>query len=122
MDNKDIILKVYEEIFNGHNLAVCSKYIKEDYIQHNPVVENGITGFEKFFNKMFTRTPDFHFDIKHLIAEGDYVVVHGHATTGKTGRGGAVVDIYRLENGKLAEHWDVLQQVPETTANGNTMF
>ena len=122
MDNKEVIRKFYAEVFNGHDLAAAEKYIRNDYIQHNPRVENGLDGFKKFFTMMFARSPGFHFDIKLLIAEDDYVVVHGNATGTGISLGGAVVDIYRLENGRLAEHWDVLQQVPETSVNGHTMF
>jgi predicted SnoaL-like aldol condensation-catalyzing enzyme len=122
MDNKQIVRRVYELIFNGHDPEAADEFIKEDYIQHNPEVENGREGFKKFFRAFFTRHPDFKFSIKRLIAEGDYVAVHGHATEAGPERGTVIVDIYRLENGKLAEHWDVLQQVPQKTANNNSMF
>ena len=116
-ENKEIIRRVYQEIFNGHNLALTKEFIKEDYIQHNPRVEPGRAGFEKFFKEMFARSPGFRLDVKHMIAEGDYVVVHIHALGTNLERGAAVVDIYRLENGKLAEHWDVIQPIPEDAIN-----
>ena len=61
-------------------------------------------------------------DIKRLVAEGDLVVTHSHLVREPGDRGQAVVDIFRLENGKIVEHWDVLQDVPEQAANTNTMF
>ncbi len=122
MDNKEIIKKIYAEVFNEHNLSITKDFIREDYIQHNPRVENGREGFDRFFKDMYTKFPGFRIDIKHIVAEGDYVVVHTHATGANLERGAAVVDIYRLENSKLAEHWDVIQPVPENSVNGNTMF
>ena len=73
--------------------------------------------------KWFAQTyPDFRMETKRLIAEGDYVVAHNHLIRKPGERGTAVVDIFRLENGKIVEHWDVVQEVPETSANHNTMF
>ena len=69
-----------------------------------------------------TERPDFKADVKRVIAEGDFVVVHSHMTIDANDRGRAAVDIFRLENGKIVEHWDILQQIPETSANSNTMF
>ncbi len=122
MNNKEIIKGLYAEVFNGHNLEATKNFIKEDYIQHNPRVENGREGFVKFFKETFGRHPKFKIEIKHLIADGDYVAVHTHATGMNLQLGAAVVDIYRLEDGKVAEHWDVIQNIPETSINGHTMF
>jgi predicted SnoaL-like aldol condensation-catalyzing enzyme len=121
MANKEIVLKMYEVVFNGHDLDRVDEFIKEDYIQHNPRVKTGRSGFIEFFKIHFEKFPEFKFEIKKLIAEGDYVVVHGHAT-GVGGNGGAVADIYRFENGKAAEHWDILQQIPTEFVHENGMF
>ena len=122
MTNKEIVEKMYEVVFNGHNLNRAGEFIKEDYIQHNPKVKTGLAGFIEYFTAHFQKAPDFKFEIKRIIAEGDYVVVHGHATAGCQGNGGAVADIYRFENGKAAEHWDILQMVPSEFAHDNGMF
>jgi predicted SnoaL-like aldol condensation-catalyzing enzyme len=74
-----------------------------------------VKGFVKAF-------PTLHFNFKRIIAEGDLVVVHSHLVRHKDDPGVAVMDIFRLENGRVVEHWDVLQDVPDTSANENTMF
>lgn len=120
MTNKEIILKLYEVVFNGHDVDRAGEFIKEDYIQHNPRVKDGLEGFKEFF-----RSPhfaNFKVEIKHIIAEGDYVVLHTHATTAPGEPGTAVVDIYRMEDGKAAEHWDVLQPMPKEFVHNNGMF
>ncbi|MBN1367500.1 MAG: ester cyclase [Dehalococcoidales bacterium] len=122
MNNKEIIQKVYTEIFNGRNLALMKDFIKEDYIQHNPQCENGLEGVIKFFKELMVKFPDFRLDIKRIIAEGDYVVLHCHMVGVDVPQGVAIMDIFRLENGKIAEHWDVVQPIPEKTASGNAMF
>jgi predicted SnoaL-like aldol condensation-catalyzing enzyme len=92
------------------------------YRQHNPQAGDGAEPFIGFV-KYYTQTyPDLHMDIKRLIAEGDWVVVHNHHTRSAGDRGVAVIDIFRLEDGRIVEHWDVLQDVPESAANNNTMF
>ena len=113
-----------------HKLAIdqrkpeeaVAKYLGPHYRQHNP---SSADGSEPFIGmvKMFTQNyPDFRMETKRIIAEGDYVVLHSHLVLKPSDRGTAVVDIFRLENGKIVEHWDVVQEVPETSANNNTMF
>jgi predicted SnoaL-like aldol condensation-catalyzing enzyme len=66
--------------------------------------------------------PDLRMEPKRIVAEGDYVVLHSHLILKPGDRGSAVVEMFRLENGRIVEHWDVAQEVPETSANNNTMF
>lgn len=123
MNNKEIVEKMYEVVFNGHDLSRAHEFIIEDYIQHNPRVKTGLDGFVEYFTNHFQKAPNFKFEIKNMIAEGDYVMVHGHATAGDgIGNGGAVADIYRFENGKAVEHWDILQMVPDEFVHANGMF
>ena len=80
-------------------------------------------GLRKFVVAMKANRPDAHGEIKRVIADGDYVVLHSQwRGLSESPRGEAVVDIYRWENGKVVEHWDVIQPIPETAANNNTMF
>ncbi len=99
-----------------------AKYLGPHYRQHNPGAKDGsepFIGFVKWFAQTY---PDFRIESKRLIAEGNYVVLHSHLIRKPGDRGMAVVDIFRLENDKIVEHWDVVQEVPETSANDNTMF
>ncbi len=66
--------------------------------------------------------PSFRLELKRILAEGDLVVTHSHLIREPGDRGMAIVDIYRIDNGQIVEHWDVVQEVPETSANNNTMF
>jgi predicted SnoaL-like aldol condensation-catalyzing enzyme len=98
-------------------------YAGPTYRQHNPLIQDGMEGVRKFVAWMMANHPDAHGEIKRVFADGDYVILHSlwHGLTDSP-RGEAVVDIYRLEDGKLVEHWDVIQPIPETAANKNTMF
>lgn len=97
------------------------KYVAEDYIQHNPNILDGrqaaITALKPKFSN-----PEAIFDIKRIIVDGNLAVIHVHGRMNKSQLGGAVADIYRLENGKIVEHWDVLQPVPEKAINPKAMF
>lgn len=110
MENKDIVRNFIEDIFNKHDLSLVKNYLAEDYHQHNPHVQQGADGFIAFFTGMFERAPGFRQEIVHLVAEGDLVVAHVRARGIVPNKHNKVVDIYRLENGRLAEHWDVLQR------------
>ncbi len=111
MDNKEIVRRFYQEFFNGHDVDAALRYVREDYIQHNPGVAQGRAGLMEGFREKFRTEPDFHLELQMLIAEGDKVAVY-LKNVGPAGNTRArVVDIYRLSDGLLAEHWDVLQPV-----------
>lgn len=107
--NKEVIRNFYQEFFNDHIVGSADKYVKDDYIQHNPGVKQGRENLKSAFADKFVGDPNFKLEIKMLIAEKDKVVVYlkNVAPDGTTKC--RVVDIYRLEDGMLAEHWDVLQ-------------
>ncbi len=93
------------------------------YRQHNPLIEDGEDGVRKFVAWIAATHPDAHGEIKRVFADGDYVILHSHwHGLSDSPRGEAVVDIFRLENNKMVEHWDVIQPIPEQAANSNTMF
>lgn len=90
--------------------------------QHNPQAPDGAPAIVAFMTRLVTENPEVHLDIRRVIAEDDLVMTHSLVTLSPGDRGTAVVDIYRLADGKIVEHWDVVQPVPMTAANGNTMF
>ena len=121
--NKQIVRDFYELAFNRHKpTEAAKKYIGGTYTQHNPHVPDGAPAFYSYFEGFFKKNPQTRVDIKRVVAEGDLVVLHLHFTTGPTDRGSAIIDIFRVENGKIVEHWDVIQEVPAQSANTNTMF
>ncbi len=111
MDNKEIIRAFYQEFFNDHDIESARKYVREDYIQHNPGVGQGRDALMKGFSEKFKVEPTFHLEIKMLIAEDDKVAVYLKNVDPEGNTKARVVDIYRLEDGMLAEHWDVLMPV-----------
>ena len=111
MTNKEVVAAMYREFFNDHNVSAALRYVKEDYIQHNPGVTQGRAGLMEAFAAKFREEPTFRLDVQFLIEEGDLVAVYLKNVDPEGMTKCRVVDIYRLENGMLAEHWDVLQQV-----------
>lgn len=107
--NKEVIRKFYQEFFNDHIIESADRYVREDYIQHNPGVDQGRESLKAAFADKFVSDPDFHLEIKMMIAEKDLVAVYLKNVDTKGNTKCRVVDMYRLEDGMLAEHWDVLQ-------------
>jgi predicted SnoaL-like aldol condensation-catalyzing enzyme len=121
--NTETVRAYYELAFNeGEPEEAVRRYLGDRYIQHNPQAADGAEAFIGFVRWYRGEYPQLHVEIKRTIAEGDLVVTHGLITTGPDDRGTAAADIFRLEDGKIVEHWDVLQPVPEAAANDNTMF
>ncbi len=121
--NKDIVVDFYTGVFEKHQVAEYSdRYIGDKYIQHNPYVPDGKAPFVEYFTKKFKENSEAKSTIKRAIADGDLVALHVHSQENAQDRGRAIVDIFRVENGKIVEHWDVIQEVPEKSANDNTMF
>jgi predicted SnoaL-like aldol condensation-catalyzing enzyme len=121
--NKRIVREWHELAINQRKPEeAVAKYIGAHYRQHNPGSGDGPEPFIEIVKRIAQNFPDFRYELKRIIAEGDYVVLHSHLILKPGDRGTAVVDIFRLENGKIVEHWDVVQEVPETSANNNTMF
>jgi steroid delta-isomerase-like uncharacterized protein len=121
--NKAIVL-AFTEAFNNHNASVLDNYVAEDIIEHRPGIESGLASTKQFLNSLITAFPDFHTTIDHIIAEDDKVAVF--TTTNGTHKGPFMfapvpptgkdvtfktADIYRLDNGKIVEHWDVIDSL-----------
>jgi predicted SnoaL-like aldol condensation-catalyzing enzyme len=121
--NKKIAVAFLTMIFNDHKVEEAFKlYAVPEYKQHNPYAASGAAAAIAFLGPYLKQNPEARTDIKRAIADGDLVAIHNNPKQNAKDRGRAVVDIFRLENGKVVEHWDVVQDVPEKSANDNTMF
>jgi predicted SnoaL-like aldol condensation-catalyzing enzyme len=120
--NKKTVLEFYEAGLNKKDFEAASKYFGPKYIQHNPGAPDGIEGFKSFLAFLRDKFPNSHSEIKKVFAEGEFVILHVHAVRELGTRGRAIVDIFRLENGKIVEHWDVAQDIPEKMPHNNGMF
>ncbi|MGJ4926340.1 nuclear transport factor 2 family protein [Bradyrhizobium sp. HKCCYLS2038] len=119
--NKAIVLDFYEQGLNRKDFAAASKYLGT-YIQHNPNAEDGPEGFRKFIEFLKAKYPQSHSEITKVLVDGDFVILRVHALREPGTRGNAIVDIFRLKDGKIEEHWDSVQPIPEQSANTNGMF
>lgn len=120
--NKKVVLDFYEKGLNQKDFDAAAKHFGPKYIQHNPTAPDGIEGFKAFIAMRKEKTPNARSEIKRAFADGDFVILHVESHREPGDRGVAIVDIFRLENGKIVEHWDVIQPIPEKAANSNGMF
>ncbi len=121
--NKEKAVYCMDLIFNQHNLTDSrTECFGDSYIQHSSLAEDGLDAAFDFFAEFIAENPELSLDIKRVAAEGDYVWIHHNGKQTPDALGWAVVEIFRLEDGKLAEHWDVYMEVPAEPANDNTMF
>jgi predicted SnoaL-like aldol condensation-catalyzing enzyme len=120
--NRKAVLAFYEKGLNQKDADAALAYVGDRYVQHNPGATDGPDGFRKFIAFLREKFPNSHSEIKQSFVDGDYVILHVHAVREPGTRGNAIVDIFKLENGKIVEHWDVVQPIPENSANSNTMF
>lgn len=122
--NIDNVVAFYDLAFNQHKLdEAVKKYVGDVYLQHNPTVADGGQAFIDAFKPFLKDNPQSRAQIKRVIADGDLVALHVFSQANPNDKGEAVVDIFRLDkNGKIVEHWDVIQAIPEKTVSGRTMF
>ena len=119
--NKRNVQEFYDLIINKKDFEAARKYIGPRYKQHNPLVKDYPEGLKEFIEFLKTNHPDARSEIVRTFGEGDYVILHVHSMRPPKHR--AIIEIFRLtEDGRIDEHWDVIQEVPETSANPNGMF
>lgn len=122
--NKKLVVEFYQQVLLQGNASVIDQYIGEVYIQHNPNLSDGKEALRSLIKRFPVKKAGDkpNGEIIRVIAEGDLVVLHIKNYTWPQPRGGSIVDIFRVENNKIVEHWDVIQAIPEKSANNNTMF
>jgi predicted SnoaL-like aldol condensation-catalyzing enzyme len=121
-ENKKAVAAFYDAVLNQKDFDAASKYLGNRYTQHNPGAADGPDGLKGFIAFLKDKFPNNRSEIKRIFADGDYVIVHVHAVREPGTRGNAIIDIFKLDNGKVVEHWDVVQPIPEKPANTNGMF
>jgi predicted SnoaL-like aldol condensation-catalyzing enzyme len=120
--NKANAIAFYKMAYEGHPRAAVEKYVGNEYIQHNPDVADGTEGFIAYFERMQREYPDKSIDFVRCIGEGNLVALHTHQTWPGNDQY-VTMDFFRFDdNGKICEHWDAIQQIPEHAANPNTMY
>ena len=120
--NKKNAIAFYRTAYEGDPRKAIQLYVGKDYIQHNPDVANGTQGFIEYFERMHHEYPEKTIEFKRCIAEGDLVALHTHQTWPGNDEY-VTMDFFRFDsNGKICEHWDAIQQIPEDSANPNMMY
>jgi predicted SnoaL-like aldol condensation-catalyzing enzyme len=120
--NKNIVKNVLNKAFNEKNVQAAAEFLTDRYVQHNPQVPTGKAGFLQAIPGLYAAFPDMRWELKQTWADGDYVIAHSLYRYTKDDAGKAIVDIFRVKDGKLDEHWDVAQEIPATMAHENGMF
>lgn len=121
-ENKKNAIAFYKTAYEGNPKEAVEKYIGKVYIQHNPDVADGTQGFINYFEKMQQEYPNKSIEFVRCIAEGNLVALHTHQTWPGNDEY-VTMDFFRFDNdGKTCEHWDAIQQIPQQSANPNTMY
>ena len=120
--NKTLVEHFWNALFNQHDLSVIDTTVGDTYTQHNPTFSDGKVAFKAGMTEFLQQYPESSAQIKHIGADGDLVYIHNFVQVSASDPGQAAMDIFRVKDGKIVEHWDVLQDMPQTSANDNGMF
>ncbi|BCJ30032.1 ester cyclase [Actinocatenispora sera] len=120
--NKQTVLAFYEAAINRKDADAAVQLVGDRYVQHNPRIADGVDGLRAFVAELRETFPQLHAEVRSLLADGDRVVGHVYGVRVPGQPGTAIIDIFRLDDGKLVEHWDVMQPIPAESANDNGMF
>jgi predicted SnoaL-like aldol condensation-catalyzing enzyme len=119
--NKQMVTAAYQRIFGELDTTAVDDYMSKDFIQHNPMIADGPEGVKALVKMLISKgIPKQKIEFKHIIAEGDIVILHSRY--GMAGKESRFIDIYRVTNSKIVEHWDAMMQMPDKRANNNPMF
>ena len=120
--NKEHAISFYKMAYEGDPATAVARYVGDEYIQHNPMVGDGKAPFIAYFERMAKEYPDKRIDFVRAVAEGNLVALHTHQVWPDHDEY-VTMDFFRFDdNGKIVEHWDAMQQIPEKSENGNTMY
>lgn len=139
LNNAQVVRDFVQQLMNNHDFKyVEENFGKNPYKQHNRSMTDGISGVLNTIKDLVKRYPDYTYDVKHMSVDGDYVIIQSHVTLNKKDRGNPnkglnIKDTWRVENGKLVEHWDAIQPIDGfmrfyalmtggKVANNNTLF
>lgn len=120
--NKKLVLEFYHKLIGEKDYDGARVYMGAEYRQHAPYATDGHAGIAAWLRQFKQAFPQHRYEVKKVVAEGDLVVLHLHGMNGPNPHGESVVDIFRIKDGKVVEHWDVIQPIPEHADNANTMF
>ncbi|MFF7887731.1 nuclear transport factor 2 family protein [Streptomyces sp. NPDC007896] len=120
--SKKVVTALFHEIVVDKDPSAFERYGLDPFYEHNPQHADGVAAAKELFTGLFAAHPEVSIDVKRVIAEGDYVAVHHHLRLAPDDRGFSCIEFFRVRDGKIIEHWDAVQPVPETSANDNTMF
>lgn len=119
--NAQLVTTAYQRIFGDLDSSAVDDYVSNDFVQHNPTIPDGPSGIKKLIEKLTLQGVSKQtIEFKHVIEQDDIVILHSRYEMG--GREWRFIDIYRVDHGKLVEHWDAMMQMPDTRANNNPMF
>lgn len=119
--NKERAMAFYRAAFEGRAREAVEQYVGDRYIQHNPWVGDGPEAFVEYFDRMQREYPDKSIEFVRAVEEGDFVAVHTHQVW-PGGSEFVTMDFFRFDNGRIVEHWDAVQEIPDESANDNTMY
>ena len=120
--NLQAVLDFYEVVINNQDYSRVSEFLDDNYIQHKPEVETGVKGVLDFVKSIYAQSPNHRARIVRSFVDGDYVILHVQILNAVEAPNLAVMDIFRVEKGKIMEHWDVASPVPATSKNDNGVF
>ncbi len=117
--NKQIVISYTTEVLGNKNLSVIDQFIADNYVQHDPFVGDGKQALKEMLSATMTGLPKSKFEYARIAADGDFVFLHFKVPF--NGKQVAWVDIFRLENGMIVEHWDVMQEIITSSLHNNPM-